>query len=52
MVVIGLENIIIVETNDAVLVANKDYSESVKNLVSLMNKKGIDEGQNHKKVYP
>ena len=48
---IGLENIIIVETNDAVLVANKDYSESIKNLVSIMNKKGIDEGQNHKKVY-
>ena len=51
VVSIGLENIIILETNDAVLVANKDYSESIKNLVSLMYKKGIDEGQNYKKVY-
>lgn len=51
VVSLGLENIIIVETKDAVLVANKDYSESLKNLVSLMNEKGFDESQNHKKVY-
>ena len=51
VVAIGLENIVIVETKDAVLVANKDYSESIKNLVSLMNKKGFDEGQNHKQIY-
>ncbi len=48
---VGLENIIIVETKDAVLVANKDYSQSVKDLVSLMNEKGFNEGQNHKMVY-
>ncbi len=48
---LGLENIIIVETKDAVLVANRGYSESIKNLVSLMNEKGFDESQNHKKVY-
>ena len=48
---LGLENIIIVETKDAVLVANKEYSESIKNLVLLMNEKGFDESLNHKKVY-
>ncbi len=48
---IGLENIIIVETRDSVLVANKNLSESIKKLVSLMNEKGFNEGQNHKKVY-
>ncbi len=48
---VGLENIIIVETKDAVLVANKDSSQSVKDLVSLMNEKGFNEGQNHKMVY-
>ena len=48
---IGLENIIIVETKDAVLVANKDSSQSLKELVSLMNQKGLSEAQNHKLVY-
>ena len=48
---IGLENIIIVETKDAVLVANKGNSESLKDLVFLMKENGFDEGQNHKKVF-
>ena len=48
---IGLENIIIVETKDAVLVANKDSSQSVKEIVSLMKEKGLSEAQNHKLVY-
>ncbi len=48
---LGLENIIIVETKDAVLVANREYSENIKNLVLLMNEKGFDESLNHKKVY-
>ena len=48
---LGLENIIIVETKDVVLVANRKYSESIKNLVLLMNEKGFDESLNHKKVY-
>ena len=46
-----MENIIVVETRDAVLVANKNSSESIKKIVSLMNKKGFNEGKNHKKVY-
>ena len=48
---IGVENIVIVETKDAILVANKESSQSVKNIVSLMNKKGFNEAQNHKIVY-
>ena len=48
---IGLENVVIVQTKDAVLVANKDCSQSVKNIVSLMNQKGFNEAQNHKMVY-
>lgn len=42
---------IIVETKDAVLVANKNCSEDIKNIVNLMNVKGFDEAQNHKIVY-
>ncbi len=48
---IGLENIVIVETKDAVLVANSKSSQAVKNIVSLMNKKGFNEAINHKLVY-
>ena len=39
------------ETKDAVLVANKGNSENIKNLVSLMNEKGFDEGKNHKRIF-
>ena len=46
-----MENIIIVETKDAVLVANKNSSESIKNIVSFMNEKGFIESQNHKLVF-
>ncbi len=48
---IGLENVIIVETKDAVLVANSKSSQGVKNIVSLMNEKGFNEASNHKVVY-
>ena len=51
MVSLGLNNIIIIETNDALLVANKYFSQSVKNLVSFMDEKGFNEGKNHKKVF-
>ena len=48
---LGLENMIIVETKDAVLVANKNSSESIKNIVSFMHEKGFIESQNHKLVF-
>lgn len=48
---IGLKNVVIVETKDAVLVANSKSSESIKNLVALMKEKGFNESQNHKIVY-
>ncbi len=51
VVAIGLENIVVVETKDAVLVANSKCSQSVKNIVSLMNSKGFNEANNHKIVF-
>ena len=48
---LGLEEMIIVETRDAVLVANKNSSENIKKIVSFMNEKGLSESQNHKLVY-
>ena len=51
VVSIGLENLLIVETRDSVLVAKKDCSQSLKEMVSLMKEKGFNEGQNHLKIY-
>ena len=51
VVSIGLENVLVVETRDSVLVAKKDCSQSLKEIVSLMKGKGFNEGQNHLKIY-
>ncbi len=48
---IDLENIIIVETKDAVLVANRRSSQNVKNMVNFMKEKGFNESEKHKIVY-
>ena len=48
---IGLENVVIVETKDAVLVANSKSSQNVKNMVNLMKEEGFEEAQSHKVVY-
>ena len=51
VVSLGLENVVIIETKDVVLVANKSASQSVKNIVSTISEKGFDEAENHKIVY-
>ena len=51
VVSIGLKNIILIETRDAVLVANKKDSQKIKGIVNLLNEKGLIEGKQHKKVY-
>ena len=48
---LGIEGLIIIETNDAVLVANKEKSQDIKGIVSLLNKKKFTEGNIHKKVF-
>lgn len=48
---IGLDNMIVVETNDAVLVAHKDNIQKVKNVVKELKKGGFSEGINHRKIY-
>ncbi len=48
---IGLENLIIVETNDAILVASKENIQKVKNVVKELKKEGQSEGVNHRKIY-
>ena len=48
---IGIKNLIIVETSDAILVADKSQSQEVKNIVNSLKEKGIPEGQEHKRIY-
>ena len=48
---LGLQEVVIVETNDAVLVTNKKYSQDVKNIVSNLNKEGFPEAKVHKKIH-
>ena len=47
---IGIKNMIVVETRDAILVANKDQAQEVKNIVSLLNEKKYLRELNIKKV--
>ena len=51
LVGLGLENIIAIETSDAILIANKDSSEEIKVLVSELKDKGFPEIENHKKTF-
>lgn len=51
LAVVGVSDHIIVETADAVLVAHKDHSQSVKNIVNQLKKQQRAETDLHKRVY-
>ena len=51
LVTIGIKDLIVVETSDAVLVADRDYSQDVKHVVNELKNKKINEGQEHKRIY-
>ena len=48
---IGIKDLIIVDTNDAVLIVNKDDCQKVKNVVPYLNKIGSNVGTNHETMY-
>ncbi|MBI3775223.1 MAG: mannose-1-phosphate guanylyltransferase/mannose-6-phosphate isomerase [Gammaproteobacteria bacterium] len=48
---VGIDNLIVVETSDAVLVANKDKAQDVKKIVEWLKKQGRPESQTHQRVY-
>ena len=48
---LGIDDLLIVETNDAVLVAKKNESENVKSLVNFLKSIKRVEGEENKKVY-
>lgn len=49
--VIGVENIIVVETKDAVMIASKDQVQDVKKIVDQLNQQNRAEAKIHKKAY-
>lgn len=48
---VGLEDLIVVETSDAVLVADRDSVQDVKDLVENLKSEGRQEQENHRKVH-
>ena len=48
---LGVENLAIIQTRDAILVANQNHSESVKDIVNDLKNNGNDEALEHKKIY-
>ena len=48
---IDLNDLIVVETRDAILISNKKSSQKVKNIVNRLKKNKIPEGKTHTKVY-
>ena len=48
---LGVENLVVVETSDAVLVAHKDASQDVKKIVDHLKKSGRSEVESHREVF-
>lgn len=48
---LGVENLVVVETKDAVLVASKNQVQEVKKLVEMLKQEGRCEHVNHREVY-
>ena len=48
---IGLKDIVVVETDDAIMVAHKDRVQDVKAIVNKLKKEGRSESSLHRKVY-
>ena len=48
---LGIENLLIVETNDAILIADKNNDQDVKQIVNKLIEDNRSEGKAHRKVY-
>tara|TARA_B100000579_G_scaffold409678_1_gene398926 strand:+ start:530 stop:1981 length:1452 start_codon:yes stop_codon:yes gene_type:complete len=48
---LGIENLIVVETNDAILVSNKEHSQRIGTIVKRLNASNFPEGKMHRKIY-
>jgi mannose-1-phosphate guanylyltransferase / mannose-6-phosphate isomerase len=48
---VGVKDVVIIETKDAVLVAHKDEVQRIKHVVDFLKKEGRTEHQNHTQIY-
>jgi len=48
---IGVDNLIIIDTKDALLVANKEYSQQINTIVNKLNESLRNETNFHRKIY-
>lgn len=48
---LGIEDLVVVETDDAVLIANRTNAQNVKNIVKQLEADGSREGKAHRKIY-
>ncbi len=49
--VLGVDNLIVVDTPDAVMIASKDQAENIKSIVASLSKQNRDEATMHRKGY-
>ena len=48
---LGVENLVVVETDDAVLIANRNEAQNVRKIVRQLEADGRPEGKAHRKIY-
>ena len=48
---LGVENLVVVETDDVVLVAARDRAQDVKTIVGLLEREGAPESKAHRRIY-
>ena len=48
---LGVENLVVVETDDAVLIADRSQAQNVKTVVKQLETDGSPEGKAHRKIY-
>ncbi len=48
---LGVEDLVVVETDDVVLVAHRDRAQEVKEVVGLLERQGARESKAHRKIY-
>ncbi len=48
---LGVKDLVVVETDDAILIANRNQSQNVKNIVQQLETNGSPEAKAHRKIY-
>jgi len=48
---LGVEDLVVVETDDVVLVAHRDRAQDIKSIVGLLEREGAPESKAHRRIY-